>query len=326
MGGGSGYTETLTYDDSDNVTERTTSYGTTTKTTPDAWGRSVQETSGESTGVYRTVGAKTERAYDAAGHLVLERHTQTGVGWVETRYEYNARDQVTTVTQTGLASAEPGGSASTEASTTYTYDQYGRQQTVTTPAGVVTTTAYDSAGRVASTQTGVSGTRRQAYDAGGRLVFTSDGHEGVWRGVYDAWGRLYQETQPSGAVIERAYDKAGGLTRETAFAVAGKATKLQETTSHVTSFGAVRQSGQLIAGPGIAPTSLVTTNTYDGTGRLVSVARQGGGSARTEQTIEYEEGTGRTRKTTDAAGNTTEYAYEANSPVSYTHLTLPTKA
>ena len=308
-----GSTTTLSYDDRDNVKESTTSYGTSASFVHDDWDRIVSSISGKSKGSLAAVNAKSERAFDAAGRLVRERRWQTGVGWVETSYSYNARGQVTSVTESGLAPPTPGGGL-VNATTTYGYDVYGRLATTTSPAGVVTTNTYDSTSRVVSTQVSGSGTHRVAYDELGHVAFSTDGDDGVWRGRYDAWGRLYSEQPPASAFLERAFDRSGALTRATAFEDASKATTLAETTFTTTSFGAVSESRELVSGGGSPSTALVTTRTFDGAGRTVDVKRGPTGSLRLEQHLTYEPGTGRTLTVTDAVGNETRFVHAGATP------------
>jgi len=110
----------LEYDDAYNVEVERTSYGTFSRTTHDNWDRPVRVVTGLSDGPLRAVGSPTceqgsivETAYDRAGHVVRERSFQDFADaagdiqcrWVETRYTYNAREQVTDVAMTHLASA-----------------------------------------------------------------------------------------------------------------------------------------------------------------------------------------------------------------------------
>ncbi|MFH1176614.1 MAG: DUF6531 domain-containing protein, partial [Acidobacteriota bacterium] len=307
-----GSTETLRYDEQGNVEERSTSYGSSSSLRHDAWDRVVEEMAGESSGALAPVDAHSQRAFDAAGRLVRERRYQTPIGWVETRYEYNARDQVKSVTQSGLAGPSPGGGL-IEGTTSTEYDERGRPDRITSPAGIITTTAYDSAGRVASTQTGISGERQRGYDELGRLVYSSDGHDGYQRSRFDGWGRMYEEEHAAGALIERAYDRAGGLIRESAYADPGKTSLLQQMSFVPTSFGGIARSEELIAGGGSPDTALETASIYDGSGRIVQTRRGEAGHERLEQQITYEAGTGRTLATTTPAGSTT-YGYASGAP------------
>lgn len=308
-----GFTETFRYDDRGEVKERATSYGTSSRFVNDEWGRVVEEIAGASAGALAPVNARSQRAFDAAGRLVRERRFQTGIGWVETRYEYNARDQVKSVTQTGLAGPTPGG-ALVEGTTGYGYDAFGRLATTTSPAGIVTTMTYDGLGRVASTQTGVSGSRRRAFDQLGRLVFSSDGHDGYWRGRFDGWGRLFEEQSAASALVERQHDRAGGLVRESVFADPARSQLLQQTTFTPTSFGAIARSEELVSGGGSPTTSVVTTHAFDGSGRVIATRRSAAGAAeRLDQQIAYEPGTGRQLSIATPAG-TTSYAYTSGTP------------
>jgi len=308
-----GFTETFVYDTYGDLKERATSYGSSAAFTNDEWDRVVAETTGRSGGTLAPVNAKAQRAFDAAGRLVREKRHQAGIGWVETRYEYNARGQITGLTQTGLAGPAPGGGL-VEGTTRYGYDSFGRLCTATSAGGIVTTTTYDSAGRVASTQTGGSGIRRRAYDELGRLVLNTDGHDGSWRGRFDGWGRLYEEQSAASALIERQHDRAGGLVRESVFADPAKEVVLQQTTFAPTSFGGIARSEELVAGGGSPTTSIVTTNNYDGAARIVATRRSAVGAAeRIDQQVTYEPGTGRQLSIITPAGATT-FAYTSGAP------------
>ena len=101
-------------DDTGNIKERTTSFGTYAKYEYDEWDRPVREVLGMSNSAeYRAVNAQVERAFDAAGHLVRERYYQKDVGWVETQYLYNHREQLVSVTRCALAASNRRQRAST---------------------------------------------------------------------------------------------------------------------------------------------------------------------------------------------------------------------
>ncbi|MCP4545556.1 MAG: hypothetical protein GY835_03685, partial [bacterium] len=112
------------YDDADNLREIATSFGSRSVALYDEADRPIRTLNGgmASDGMgpgFRGVatntcagwvdgegwpdsGALTEKAYDVAGHLVLERRCQDYVDehgaiqarWIETRYKYNAREQI----------------------------------------------------------------------------------------------------------------------------------------------------------------------------------------------------------------------------------------
>ena len=101
----------LSYNEFDQVDEVKTSQGTETDLTYDEWDRVVRSVSGLSDGRLEPLGgdycteglgAREERGFDAAGHIVRERRLQDFINdnnqvacrWVETRYSYNAREQL----------------------------------------------------------------------------------------------------------------------------------------------------------------------------------------------------------------------------------------
>jgi len=328
-GGSQPVKETFEYDGGQgdagqgNVTKRTTSFGTSSETVYDLWDRPIKETTGIGGGGYGSVadrGAVVFRSYDEEGRLARLKRQQLGVSdEVTTDFTYNDRDQVLTVTQSHLAGAVAGLSPGFESGTTnYGYRDDGLLDHVTSPAGVVTQYQYDHAGRVSSTEilTAGSAPRRTAYDELGRTVFESDGDQGVWRGTFDAWGRMFKEVSPSGSMTEREFDAAGGLIRERLFdSESVSKTRIKETLTHVTNFGAVDRTSELLepAPQGGVDLLRVTKRSFDDSGRMI---RETSGSTDAKQTrvegiVEYEEGSGRVHKQTDGGGNETEFQYGA---------------
>jgi RHS repeat-associated protein len=321
-------------DRADNVERVKTSQGSEAHAEHDEWDRVVRMVTGEAkdqdgrlaaVGVAECAlseGAITERAFDAAGHVVRERHLQDYVDldgankcrFVETRYRYNVREQLVAVEQTHLAMANPGQvDANPQPVKAIEYDEHGRVSMERTEAlshrPVLTTYSYDPAGRVQSVRTGDEGERRVGYDEMSRMVFATDGDEGVWRGRFDAWGRLYREQQTTGAVMVRHFDRAGNPIRETVFDGEGNsARRLSETRYHVTSFGAVERVSQMLAAAvgDDPPARRVTERVFDGSGRMTEVwsgppiesdpTRVARDSARREVQIDYEPGGGRVRE------------------------------
>ncbi|HEX2551952.1 MAG TPA: DUF6531 domain-containing protein, partial [Nocardioidaceae bacterium] len=291
----------LTYDDRYNVERVETSQGTATLTDHDTWDRAVRNVSGLTTdGRFAPVGAtectagegaRSERAFDAAGHIVRERRLQdyvdpvdgaTKCRWVESRYTYNAREQLVSIEQTDLASAANPGqvTAGPQTVAVYEYDSFGRLEREIAKAvsrpDRVTVYTYDEAGRVSATKTGDEGPRQIGYDERSRTVFSTDGHEGVWHGRYDAWGRLYQEQHATGAFVRRQFDQEGNLVHETVYdqdPSSSSAKILSEVRAHVTSFGATdRIAETLTAAEGATPSEIrVTEQVFDSSGRVTEV-------------------------------------------------------
>ena len=314
VGGSSTLSETVDeYDLAGNAHQRTTSFGTRTVTDHDEWDRPIREITGLSTDTSRfaEVGAEVQRAYDAAGHLVRERFKQEGVGWVETSYTYTAREQVEDITRSML---DVGGSLQLRTAH-LAYDAFGRLSTVTSPGGVLTTYSYDDAGRVESVATGASGPHRQGYDPLGRVVFTTDGDEGLSRTRFDAWGRPCEEELPTGAIVGRHYDQTGETVEERTYSDSTRATRLAESRTERTTFGGVKAVEEVVAAGDGGDTKLVTTSTYDASGRLWEV-REGppGSPGRLKQRYEYEPGTGLLKKVIDGLGNEVEQVYDGSCP------------
>ncbi|HPS78845.1 MAG TPA: DUF6531 domain-containing protein, partial [Thermoanaerobaculaceae bacterium] len=302
--------------------------------TSDEWDRTISEIRGASAGTFRGVSAQVKRAFDVAGRLVVERRSQQGLGDVETRYEYNRRDQVTKITETSIAGQAPGSVSVDPVHTELTYDDSGRLETIKTPGGIVTTFTRDAAGRVATSQTGDAAPRRVLYDELGRQVYTTDGHQGSWRSYYDAWGKPYREDLPTGAVVRRQFDKAGGLMRETVLAMLagfdqaafdnpdGSPLRLSDATYTYGSDGRLRSTSQVTRlGTDGAPDERLTRELqYSTAGRLDFVqTRINASTTRFELQREYmSDSSGRLLLEKDAANNTTRYSY-------YPGTTLPSE-
>jgi RHS repeat-associated protein len=303
---GSAFSTSYAYDEAFNVEAVRTSQGTAERRRFDEWDRPVRLESGIAEGgSYATVGAgpceglaageagaegaAAELAYDATGHVVRERRLQqhlTGSGatacrWVETRYRYNAREQVVAVEQTHLASpTEPG--VVVEAAqevVAYEYDEHGRAlrdvARNAVSADLVTTYRYDAAGRVVGVTVGQAGELVTGYDAKSRPVLRTDGDAGVWRGRWDAWDRLYREEPPTGAVVVRRFDEAHRPVRETVFDGAPElgGARLADRAMAVTSFGEVARLVEVLdVDPSTGVEELrVTERAFDEAGRVVRV-------------------------------------------------------
>ncbi|HYU34352.1 MAG TPA: Ig-like domain-containing protein [Thermoanaerobaculia bacterium] len=332
--GGSAFWRQIDYDDAYNPERVETSQGVSTTTKFDTWDRPVRIVSGLSTdGRFAQVGAaectegegaRTEKAYDAAGHPVRERRLQdyvdpadgaTRCRWVEIRYTYNAREQLVSTEETHLASATNPGqvTAAPQEVMVEEYDEHGRIERERTKAvsrpDLMTAYAYDSAGRVAATRTGDEGLRLVGYDRLSRTVFTTDGDQSVWRGRYDAWGRLYHEEQATGAVVRRRFDKAGNLLEEATFdadpTTTASAKVLSDVKTHFTSFGVMDRTSQaLTEAVGQNPPAMrATEQVFDGSGRVTEVwsgpplendsMQVDHQKARREKKVEYEPSSGR---------------------------------
>ncbi|MCP4590670.1 MAG: hypothetical protein GY842_07995, partial [bacterium] len=270
-------------------------------------------------------GALTERAYDIAGHLVLERRCQDYVDedgsirvrQVETRYKYNAREQIYEVSQSHLASPHQPGRVIELATPVFKliYDEQGRlsehRRVNQVTEDLVTTYTYDSADRVNGISTGGASENEKieiGYDLSGHVAFHSDGDKGKSWNIYDTWDRLTAQVLPSGALIERTFDDAGNILSEKMTGDDGE--KLAERALHSTSFGEVDKTVEDLGLNADGEHLIrVTEREFDTSGRTVVVrsgpasGEPGGGDPlgntldrspeQREVRIEYEAGSGR---------------------------------
>lgn len=298
------------YDDAGNPETHLVA-GIVTASIFDEWDRPVDVRQEQSEGKYVPTNAHSLRAFDAAGHLVLAMENLDGVGIVQTRYEYNQREQVVSITRSHMA--DESGSPSAEATTQFVYDTHGRLQYAFSPENVRTEYRYDTAGRVTEESTG-SGWRRRFYDEMGRVVFSSDGDKGFWRGKFNAFGDLYDE-KTNTLSIYREIDKAGNVTRESVGDATDSNNLLAETSFEYTSFGALKKKSELLAAAngGTPATYRVTKDEYDQNGRL-SLVKVGTDeeSARTELRVIYD-AANRPRRQNDAGGNVTYTNFDSGS-------------
>ncbi len=127
------------------------------------------------------------------GGLPGQRCTATDPREKKTTYEYDPKGNLTKVTPP--APVKP---------TTYTYDDLGRQKTVTDGRGVTTTYTYDNRDRV-RTQTAGSATATFTYDADGNLR-TRTTPTGTSTFTYDEQNRERVRTLPGTATTSITYD------------------------------------------------------------------------------------------------------------------------
>ncbi|MBL8114103.1 MAG: RHS repeat protein, partial [Acidobacteria bacterium] len=296
----------LGYDARGNLAKEESSQGVSRLVEYDEWDRVVRETSGiVSAGPLDPAPVVVEYGYDAAGRLAFEKRNQTqaagggsGIGTqvreVVTRYTYDERGQLLTMTEEGLAG--PSGGVSDTGTTTFSYQPgTGHLDTVTSPAGVVTKYRYDAAGRLAGERTeapGVSpspGESLRGYDILSRVNYQTDGDTapgkvGEWKGIYDGFSRLVRQTLPTGAILEADYDQADGITEVRAKDAAGvllsriSGVKLT-TTGEVVDLSEHQGTG----------TPRRVQKTLDAAGRTTHVLNDG----RVEREYEFQPATGR---------------------------------
>ena len=163
------------------------------------------------------------RRYDAAGRV-----TDSFEGGVHRAAAYDARGRLLRedVGVDPLLPDEPGLSWRE-----LTYDSADRPQTQTVwpveGLTATTTTTYDAWGRVESATDAESATTSHGYDVMGRLRYQIDGagHEATWR--YDAHGRLAEAQQPRIGSVTYGYTE--GVTYD--HSISGSLTQLRKLTT-----------------------------------------------------------------------------------------------
>jgi RHS repeat-associated protein len=98
---------------------------------------------------------------------------------------------------------------------TYGYDDAGRQMAVTNGFGAVTRYAYDAAGNQTAVIDALSNRTDNVYDPAGHLIFTTNALHQVTQYVYDELGRSVKTIFPDGSYTATAYDAVGNRVAET---------------------------------------------------------------------------------------------------------------
>lgn len=223
----------------------------------------------------------------------------------ETTYRYDAAGQLLSVT-------DPLGRV-----TSYTYDNMGRQKTVTLPdpdgiapagplAAPVTTYVYNANGQLASVIDAQSQTVSYTYNAAGLMATMTD-PRGTTTYLYDALGRQVSITEPdpdgggplAAPSTSYTYDNEGDMV---------SMTTLDGATSYeYDDLGRLTKVTMPDPDGGGSEVSAWTTYTYDAVGRtLTETDRLGHGTS-----YDYDN-LGRLIKKTNAEGGKTEYTYDAN--------------
>ncbi|MBX3625343.1 MAG: LysM peptidoglycan-binding domain-containing protein [Rhizobacter sp.] len=165
----------------------------------------------------------TNYRYDAKGQAVWTQDPN-GV-WTHVEFDLNGR--VRQVTVDPLLVPGPGDQLLANADglalrTLYTYDEAGRQLTVTMPSGSVTRYEYDELGRRTVERVDPDGslniTTRYSYDDKGNLVSVLDGAGNRTRYVYDATDRRIYSVDGAGGITHTDYDDEGRIARTTRYA------------------------------------------------------------------------------------------------------------
>jgi RHS repeat-associated protein len=230
-------------------------------------------------------GVTTRLAYDAVGNLLSVTDGRNN----SVSFVYDATNRVVRRTDP-MARFE-----------TATYSLGGNLTETVDRKGQVTRFTYDSLNRVVETQYQDGNTVRFTYDAASRLVEANDSESGQFQYVYDAAGGLLQSRTPFGA-IEYTLDKARRVsTRQ----VAGqpRLTYTYDDAGNLTQAAfpgvsvALNYDGRGFLTQLSRSNGITTTNTFDPTGRRLSLTHSLGQAALFSQVMAY-----------DAAGNRTSAA------------------
>jgi len=299
---GNGLKQSFEYDQFDNLNKvQDETFGKQSQAITDEWGRPVSVASGQakSGSLLAPVGSGpcsgspwlenggmlTDRAFDAAGHLVRERSCQDYIDaageidqrWVETRYHYNRREQLVRIEKNNLAAPGLAGqwNPGFHDILLLGYDEKGRLKTQTVPnqetEPLVTTFNYDPAGRMDGVFVGNGAVRVQGYDVNGRVNYRSDGDAGTWFAEYDALDRVFREYLPTGARVERQFDAAGNVLNERVFDSAD-GRMLSRTATYFTSFGLADMTIDFLAeSPDSGDDLRITKRFFDASGRTSAV-------------------------------------------------------
>lgn len=309
-----GNTTSYSYDEAGNLTSVTDALGNETTYSYDSYGRLVSQTNalGQTASItynaeglvntatdfggnttdysYDSLGMVTSAAisgseitytYDSYGNALTigdNEYTYTGNGQLasktdvagnEISYTYNSDYQLTGITTDGASvsySYDKYGRIETVTDgegnvTSYTYDNVGNLETVTYPNGVVTTYGYDSTNLIISIYTVNSdGDVLQDYnytrDLNGNIVEADEGVRTVYY-EYDALGRLTKET------VE---DSSG--THVTEYTYDANSNRLSKTVDGVVTTYTYNEINQLVQAGSV-------TYTYDASGNLVAQSDNG---------------------------------------------------
>ncbi|CEA07905.1 putative deoxyribonuclease RhsA [Arthrobacter saudimassiliensis] len=182
--------------------------------------------------------SRLTRITDPAGHDWLREYDTVG-NLTAVIDPTGVRADAATDRKTGTATLRDA-----FASTTYTFDEYGRPTRVQSEDGTAELVTYDAAGNPVELLDGEGGLTVLARDIAGRITSITSPTGAVTRYEYDACGRPWKTVDPLGAVTELVYDA----------------------------------DQRVIAR--ILPTGETETFTYDGAGRLTGRRTPGQGTAR----------------------------------------------
>ncbi len=295
-----GKTTSYTYTPEGWLESQTDAYGRTTTYTYDDHGQRLTTTDwlGESTGyTYDELGNQTETV-DAQGRISRNEYDDAGQLLRSIRNYDPARPQ----NDQNLYNLI----------TSYTYDMFGNQKTVTDTLGNVTRYEYDSSGRLVRTVDAMIHTTSNTYDGKGQLVSSTDARGNKTTYVYDAAGRRLSTVNALGISsgtttfnlsnnTSTASDSAGNAAVYT-YNVLNQVVKIVDPMGHetITTYnpdGSVATKTDELG--------RITTYEYDDLNRLVKTTD--GSGAVTQSVYDAE---GNRVASIDALGNQTTYTYD----------------
>ena len=292
------------------------------------------------------LGVTTSYTPDAHGNVASQTDANNHTTTFD--YDWGAVTAVRTPAYTVEYGVNPDGTTAWARqnghTTTFTYDDLGRQTAVQPPAGHATTTSYasdgssvtttrgpssvvsflDGFGRSVTTRNSVNVQTTVSYNALGLVTAASYPHVGSGPQTtfaYDTLGRVTRKEHPDGAAVTYVYDgltasltdEEGRVTTqvwEASGTPAGARLRaVADADGHTTSYS-YNTFGSLtrVESPG----GVVRTWTYDGQNRLTSQTQPEVGTI----TYDVYDAVGNLRKMTDASGRVTWYGYDANNRLS----------
>ncbi|MEU0235989.1 MULTISPECIES: RHS repeat-associated core domain-containing protein [unclassified Streptomyces] len=287
---------------------------------------------------------KTDYTYDAAGNTTSVAITGTGGG--KQTFEHNKATPTcggfegqrckATVKMTdtksvstsftydakgNLAKVTPPAPLGT---TTYTYDQLGRPQTVTDGRGIKTTYTYDARDRVVQVSTPTT-TVVYVYDGDGNLVQRTDG-SGITSYAFDPLSRETVRTLQDGSQTQLTYTPAGNVdtytdpagTTDYTYNEVNNLTELKDPTGKVTKYEYDNNDTRTKT---TYPGGTVQSVTPDKSSRPEKIKTTSPQGTLVDLTYSYANGTkdgGKIRTKTDAVGGyKTSYTYDSAGRFSY---------
>lgn len=323
--------QTVTYNDLNQVTSRTDREGNRTSYAYDAAGNKTKITYAD--GTYE----RFEYDSNRMPTMIRDRNGNTSY------YTYDHQGNMTSatdgrgMTRSYVYDADGNLTSAADAlgaQTTYTYDAQGNCTSMTDPLGNVTAYIYDGQGRLITVTDAMGSVTSYEYTEAGKLVkvigtdgseqtYTVDGNGfnisesdrmgHVTTFTRDAQNNVTSITDPLGNVTRYTYDDSGNLTTATdangevtryTYDADGRIVSMTDARGNTWRY-AYDRNGQLVSTTD--PVGGVSSTEYNSVGRAASVKDANGNTT----TYAYD-GVGNLTKITDALGKSTVSEYDAN--------------